>query len=239
VTPQQSATDSVSDQRVEPSAESLTDPFADPFASGVKDPFADPFKDSPLPSRASKWRPRGHVPGEVGIWIFIFVDMMAFSNFFLVFMNARSNDVAVFEHSREKLNVTFGAVNTLLLLTGSWFVVLGMRAARRHFDRMSSRWFLAAMLCGLGFVFNKVLEYHDKLSHGYDPSTNDFFMYYFVFTGIHLFHLLLGLCVLLFMWKIARKPILAARDLRNLEAGASYWHLVDLLWIVQIGRAHV
>ncbi|MBB5783317.1 cytochrome c oxidase subunit 3 [Nonomuraea jabiensis] len=57
-------------------------------------------------------------------------------------------------------------------------------------------------------------------------------MYYFVFTGIHLLHLLLGMAALVIMYLIARKPSPGRRDLRNLEAGACYWHLIDLLWIV-------
>jgi nitric oxide reductase NorE protein len=107
-----------------------------------------------------------------------------------------------------------------------------MRAARRHFDRMSSRMFALAIVCGLAFVFNKFLEYRDELSAGHTPTSNDFFTYFFVFTGIHLFHLLLGLVALVIMFRISRTPILDARDMRNLEAGASYWHLIDLLWIV-------
>lgn len=64
------------------------------------------------------------------------------------------------------------------------------------------------------------------------PGDTDFFMYFFMFTGIHLVHLLVGMLVLLGMWRIARKPVLVERDIRHLETGASFWHPVDLLWIV-------
>jgi len=196
--------------------------------------FADPFAE-PLhrpASRAPRWRSRGHVPGEIGIWVFILGDMLVFAVFFGVLVTERSQNAELFEHSRATLNLTFGAVNTLLLLTGSLFVALGVSAVRRQAVRQSTRLFALAFVCGSGFVFNKGLEYSAKFSEDHGPDANDFFMYFFMFTGIHLIHLLLGLLALALMWKISRKPALDARDVRNLEAGASYWHLIDLLWIV-------
>jgi nitric oxide reductase NorE protein len=198
------------------------------------DAFADPFRE-PLhrsTSRPPQPRSRGHVPGEIGIWVFIFGDMVVFSVFFGVFVVERSQSSELFEHSRETLDVTFGAVNTLLLLTGSLFVAQGVSAVRRRLVPQGGRLIALALLCGCGFVFNKALEYGAKLGAGHGPDANDFYMYFFMFTGIHLVHLLLGLVALAVMWKITRKPALDARDVRNLEAGASYWHLIDLLWIV-------
>jgi nitric oxide reductase NorE protein len=174
----------------------------------------------------------GHVPGEVGIWVFICGDLLVFSMFFGIFVHERSQSSGVFEQSRETLSLTFGAVNTLLLLTASLFVVLGVNAARRQAPRLAPRMFALAALCGCGFVLNKVLEYSSKIQAGHTPDANDFYMYFFVFTGVHLLHLLLGLVALAIMVRIARKPVLGHHDIRNLEAGASYWHLVDLLWIV-------
>jgi len=196
-----------------------------------EDPFRDPVQQTD--PRAPMWRPRGgHIPGEVGIWVFILGDLIVFSVFFGVFISERSHDPALFEHSRQTLSLTFGAVNTLLLLTGSLLVAVGIGAARRQALQTCRRMFALALLCGAGFVVNKVLEYSDKLSAGHGPAANDFFMYFFMFTGIHLFHLLIGLLGLTLMWRICRRPTLTATDLRNLEAGASYWHLIDLLWIV-------
>ncbi|WP_250282549.1 MULTISPECIES: cytochrome c oxidase subunit 3 family protein [unclassified Frankia] len=196
------------------------------------DPFVDPFASRT--ARAPQWRPRGggRVPGEIGIWVFIFGDMLVFGLFFGVFVHERSRSTELFEQAHETMNLTFGAVNTLLLLTGSMFVVLGLSALRGGASRPGSRMILVTLLCGAGFVLNKYLEYSDKIDAGHTPSANSFYMYYFVFTGIHLLHLLIGMIGLVIMYRIARKPVLEARDIRNLEAGACYWHLVDLLWIV-------
>jgi len=195
-----------------------------------QDPFGDPFPAQSV--GAPQRRSHGHIPGEVGIWVFIFGDMLAFSLFFSVFVHERAGNAAVFQHGRETLNLTFGAVNTLLLLTGSLFVALAMPAIRKGASGRARRLIVLAMGCGAGFVANKALEYSAKLDAGHTPDSSDFYMYFFGLTGIHLLHLLIGMLVLAIMWRICRKPVLDAGDVRYLEAGASYWHLVDLLWIV-------
>jgi nitric oxide reductase NorE protein len=208
---------------------------SEPRTGALADPFRDPF-DTPdlhaIVAKASRRRLRGHVPGEVGVWVFIFGDLLAFTLFFSVFMYERAHDRAVFEASRRTLELTFGAVNTLLLLTGSLFVALAVRAARQGRTGIGPRLLGPAVLCGAGFVVNKALEYAGKIDAGHTPAQNDFYMYFFAFTGVHLLHLLLGILVLAIMWRITRKPALTATDLRNLEAGACYWHLVDVLWLV-------
>jgi nitric oxide reductase NorE protein len=97
---------------------------------------------------------------------------------------------------------------------------------------VAPRLFAAAFACGLGFVLNKYLEYSDKLSRGIKPATNDFWMYFYVLTGLHLFHLLLGLGVLAFCLAQSRKPALDPTRFAFVEGGACFWHMVDLLWIV-------
>ncbi|MFC4011171.1 cytochrome c oxidase subunit 3 family protein [Nonomuraea purpurea] len=196
------------------------------------DPFADPFVSVPPMAPRRRHRELGRVPGEIGIWVFIFGDMLIFALFFGVFVYERSRSAALFEQAREHMNLTFGAGNTLLLLTGSMFVVLGLNALRHGASERGARMILMTLLCGAGFVVNKVLEYSNEIQAGHTPSTNSFYMYYFVFTGIHLLHLLIGIVALAIMYLIARKPALVNRDVRNLEAGACYWHLIDLLWIV-------
>jgi nitric oxide reductase NorE protein len=157
--------------------------------------------------------------------------MTVFALFFGVFMHYRDHSPAVFQHSQTTLNRGFGAINTLLLLTSSLFVVLGVTAVRRRMRAVAPKLFLLALLCGFGFSVIKILEYSAKARHGIGPNTNDFYMYYFILTGIHWFHLLIGMGVLTFLWRLSRKPVDDKR-VGYIEAGASYWHMVDLLWIV-------
>jgi nitric oxide reductase NorE protein len=173
-----------------------------------------------------------HVPGEIGIWVFILGDMGVFALFFGIFTWERARQLAVFEQSRLDLSITFGAVNTILLLTGSLFVVVGVGAARQGRRRGATIAFALAVGCGLTFGVDKVVEYAGEVARGHTPATNDFFMYYYVFTGLHALHLLVGLGVLGYLIAMARRPTIGAVEMRGIESGASYWHLVDLLWLV-------
>ncbi|MGW5110637.1 cytochrome c oxidase subunit 3 [Nocardia sp. NPDC004123] len=197
--------------------------FADPFGGATRNALHG------TPRRSSSGPP---VPGEVGVWVFVLGDMIVFSVFFGVFAYSRSSQVEVFEQARTTLNLGLGAINTLLLLTGSLFVALAVHAVRANADRLAARLIALALLCGTAFVANKAIEYHSEVSTGHTPGTNDFYMYYFVFTGIHLLHLLLGLVVLTIMWRLVRRRVATLKDHATLESGAIYWHLVDLLWII-------
>ncbi len=184
------------------------------------------------PTTASGHPTIRRVPGEAGIWVLILGDMSAFGAFFGTFLYYRAQDTAVFVESQRLLSQHFGAINTLLLLISSWFVVIALNAARTGRLQITRRLLACAWLCGLAFVAVKYFEWGDKLRAGITPATNDFFMYYFIFTGIHLLHLVIGLGVLGFLVALAQRPQLTARDHMNLESGACFWHMVDLLWIV-------
>jgi len=173
-----------------------------------------------------------HLPGELGVWIFILGDMTIFALFFATFVFYRSEQVDIFRQSQTLLNQNLGALNTLLLLASSWLVVTAVNAARRGLSRTAGTFLSLAWLCGLGFGVVKFFEYGEKLNAGITLTTNDFFMYYYVFTGIHFFHLLLGMGVLAYLVSVTRRGRLGDKELMLLEGGASFWHMVDLLWIV-------
>lgn len=183
------------------------------------------------PARASKGATR-RMPGEEGVWVFILGDMLVFALFFGVIIYLRGEDPALFTQSQGQLSQTAGALNTVLLLTSSLFVALGVRASRDDAKDKARALFALALLCGLCFAGVKAIEYADKIALGLTPAENDFYMYFFVFTGIHLLHVTIGVAVLAALIRIARRPKLAAHDISLIESGASYWHLVDLLWVV-------
>jgi nitric oxide reductase NorE protein len=172
------------------------------------------------------------VPGEEGIWLLISGDLLVFSLFFIIFLYYRDQNIELFSASRAHLSRVFGTLNTVLMLTSSWFVALAVHAARKQLVKATSLCFALALLCGVGFSIVKVLEYGDKIHAGIGLNTNDFFMYYFVFTGIHLLHVLLGMGVLTVLALYSRSGEFSAVKIKHLETGASFWHLVDLLWIV-------
>jgi nitric oxide reductase NorE protein len=173
-----------------------------------------------------------HIPGEAGIWIFILGDMLVFALFFSVYVFYRGQNPELYLQSQATLNSNYGAINTLLLLTSSWFVVLAVNAARKNLRKPALTLFALGWLCGAGFAAVKVIEYSEKIQAGIGLTTNDFYMYYFILTGLHFFHVLIGLVLLLFLCGIARRGISKPGDVVLLEGGASYWHMVDVLWII-------
>lgn len=172
-----------------------------------------------------------HVPGEAGVWVLILGEMVIFGIFFAIFSYDYARNWQLFSRSQQTLNNTIGLVNTILLLLSSLLVVQGVQAVRDRNPQRASSFFGFALLCGLGFATNKILEHGEKLSVGITPKTNDFYMYYYIFTGVHAFHLVIGMCVLTFLWRATRKRS-HIPNIALIEGCASYWHLVDVLWIV-------
>lgn len=179
-----------------------------------------------------------HLPGEEGVWVLILGDLLVFSSFFLMFAWYRGNAISIFEEGQAMLNRGFGLINTLLLLTSSLFVASAVHRVRTRRQGVSTLLNIA-ILCGLAFVGIKILEYNDKIQAGIGFATSDFFMLYYAFTGIHLIHVIIGLGVLFFIKGVARKPDAAEARMVAIESGASFWHLVDLLWIVLFALFYV
>ena len=175
---------------------------------------------------------KAHLPGEVGIWVFVFGDMMIFTLFFCTFVFYRAQEVELFRASQLVLNQNYGVINTMLLLTSSAFVFHAVRSIREGLARRGSVLLALAFLCGGGFAVIKIMEYSEKIGHDITPVTNNFYMFYFMLTGIHFMHVLLGLGVLVFLWLRSRRASITPGDIVLFESGATFWHMVDLLWIV-------
>ncbi len=173
-----------------------------------------------------------HLPGEEGIWVFIVGDLLAFSLLFITFAYYRSLSPELYANSRLELNLHYGAINTLILLFSSWFVVQGCSAFRDGLRLQAKRHFCIAWLFGAAFGVVKVLEYREKISSGITPLSNDFFMYYFILTGIHFFHLIIGMAVLAWMISRCQPHTYRPDGIGGVEGGGAYWHMVDLLWVV-------
>lgn len=172
-----------------------------------------------------------HIPGEEGVWVLIFGDLVVFALFFVTYITYRVSNEALYLDSQALLSRGFGLANTVLLLTSSLFVAQALRAVRA--GKTNAPHLIAiAIACGIGFCIVKAFEYGDKLSHGISLHTNEFFMFYFMFTGIHLVHVVFGVAVLAWVFGRTRTAPFAPGTVRALEGGGAFWHLVDLLWVV-------
>ncbi len=172
------------------------------------------------------------VPGEEGIWVFVLGDMMVFGLFFGTFMYSRGKNPAAFADAHGDLLLSLGVVNTVALLTSSLLVALGVARVRAGSPQAATRLFAAAFGCGLVFVAVKALEWSRLFLEGRGVGSGEYFSYYFMFTGIHLGHVLIGLAIVARLISISRRPEPDAKARRFCETGGIFWHMVDLLWVV-------
>ena len=177
-------------------------------------------------------RRAGHVPGEEGVWVLIMGDMLVFSIFFGTYLIYRAQSVALYTSSQLSMERGFGLLNTALLLTSSWFVALAVSHARAGRQDTAMRLLLGAFACGIGFVISKGFEWGGKIQAGITLNSNEFYIFYYMLTGIHLLHVLIGLIVLAYLIARSRRPDPGASYVLVMEGGGAFWHLVDLLWIV-------
>lgn len=180
-----------------------------------------------LPTKQEK-----RIPGDELIWLFLLGDMVCFALFFMLYSYNKLDQNELFVESQHALNLHTGSLNTLLLLASSWFVVIAVKAARQQKAALCQGFLIPAILCGAGFAAIKFYEYQEKAAAGINFLTNDFYLFYYLITGMHFAHVLLGLPLLLYFAVVMRKGRMDKQAINNLESSAIYWHMVDLLWIV-------
>lgn len=168
------------------------------------------------------------IPGEEGVFIFVLIDMMVFAVLFASYAFERKKNIELFNQSQELLSVGIGTVNTLILLTSSWFIVLSIRALQRQRRRAALVFLALTLFTGFMFIVSKGFEYQDKFAAGVSMLTNDYYMFYFMMTGLHLVHVCIGMIALGILFTKIKNGTAGEHAL---ESGATYWHMVDLLWI--------
>ena len=176
---------------------------------------------------------RDYVGAKLGMWFFLFTEVLLFGGMFLVYSVYREVNSADFHEAGMEMNVVIGAVNTIILLTSSLTMALSISAIKKGAKNISVLLQLATVLLGVAFLVNKYFEWGAELRAGHYPLSDNFFQLYYVLTGIHLLHVLVALVVVAYLWRTAGKVrnLPTARQLRFIENGASYWHMVDLIWL--------
>lgn len=173
----------------------------------------------------------GYLPGDRDVWIFILAELLMFGAFFVAYIVNRHHEIELFNASQLALDRNFGVLNTLFLITSSWAVVSAVTAARRNQRPAVPRYLAVAIVLGVAFMTVKYFEYSAMLEAEISMMTNSFYMFYFCLTMIHLAHVVVGTIILVVVWTNARSGAYGPRNIKGLETGASYWHMVDLLWI--------
>lgn len=172
------------------------------------------------------------IPGDVALWFFLMAELAAFAVMILGFAMVRVTQPEMFFDGLNELHLSGAIINTLALLTGSYFAALGVLKVRQQ--QAQSHWyFIAAALAGSVYLFVKMSEYIDLYSLGFSLHTNTFFSFYFFATFFHYLHVLAGIAILLMVanWLKKNNGTNEERN-RAAESIASYWHMVDIVWIV-------
>ncbi|MCK9422631.1 MAG: cytochrome c oxidase subunit 3 family protein [Bacteroidales bacterium] len=184
---------------------------------------------------------RDDIGSKLGMWVFIFTEILLFGGLFLVYAVMRSNYSTEFHQAAHHLNTFIGAINTVVLLISSATVAMSITAVQKGDNRRAVIFLLITLICAGIFLINKYFEWGHKIHIGLYPRSNlmvtlnhgsvMFFSLYFFMTGLHMFHLVVGAIILtVIMIKVHRRTINAGRYVL-LENGGLYWHLVDMIWI--------
>ncbi|MBO9411681.1 MULTISPECIES: cytochrome c oxidase subunit 3 [unclassified Ruegeria] len=164
------------------------------------------------------------LPGELLIWVLIVSELLVFGAGLIAFMGVRLTDPAGFAEAQSHLHRTGAALNTGVLVTSGYLAAMALhwrQTTRQDAARLA---LIGAAMLGVVFLIIKGAEYADKAAQGISFETHPFFLFYYLLTGFHAAHVLAGVLILLLVaWRY---------DPRNIEAGAQFWHMVDLVWIM-------
>ena len=185
---------------------------------------------------------------KMGMWLFLVTEILLFSGMFVAYAVYRAWHPEVFAHASELLDWRLGGLNTLVLLASSFTVALSIHFVQKGQNRKVVVLLLMTLLCATIFMVIKYFEYTGKFAHGifpgagfaphgdhyaeYDiPFAPQFFSIYFIMTGIHGVHVLVGMG--LFVWLVTRvvRGHFSPAWYTPVELTGLYWHLVDIIWI--------
>jgi nitric oxide reductase NorE protein len=193
---------------------------------------------APAAARGAVPRP-SYPPGDLAIWVFILAELLVFAIFFAAYAFARMNHVDLFNEYQATLDRDAALINTLTLLTSSYFVMRGVVAVRAGDNPLCARWLLAAVGMGGLFLVVKATEYAHHFAAGINLRTNEFYMFYLSLTFFHFMHVILGMVILAAVALKARRGAYSAEEHHGVESGASYWHMVDLVWLILFPLVYV
>ncbi len=166
----------------------------------------------------------GGLPGEPIMWVLIGSELAVFGGGLTTFLGARALEPDVFAAGQATLDRTAGALNTLVLVVSGFCAAVAVRRSEAGRARATRLWLAATATLGLLFLLIKGREYVSKAREGIGIETDTFFTLYYLLTGFHALHVVAGIVV---FGIVAFRPAPA-----NVEAGAQFWHMVDLVWVL-------
>ncbi len=184
---------------------------------------------------------RDDVGARMGMWLFLFTEILLFGGMFLIYAVYRFKYPDQFHLAGMELNTGIGTLNTIILLTSSLTMALSIAAIQKKNKALSVIMLSSTLLFAFLFMVNKFFEWSAKISHGIYPGSKEllekqngeilFFGLYYVMTGLHALHIIIGVVILTFMLVFLIRNKITSDNYVKLENSGLYWHLVDLIWI--------
>jgi cytochrome c oxidase subunit III len=199
--------------------------------------------------------PESHVPehfanahvqrqaARLGMWTFLATEILLFGGLFVGYAEYRALFLEAFVLGARHLDAMMATIETAVLITGSFAVVMALHYAKSSRSGMACLSLLGAAATGVGFLVLHGVEYVHHFHEGALPGkyytfaefqvrgVNIFFTLYFLMTGLHSLHVLVGVGVLGWLAYRAVSGEFSQYNYHAVEIGGLYWHLVDLIWI--------
>ncbi len=178
---------------------------------------------------------------KLGMWLFIFTELLLFGGLFLVYSIFRAEYPLAFHESSLELSVTIGTINTIVLLFSSMTIAMALTAIQKNDQKRALIFIGITLFCAAIFLVNKYFEWGHKFEMKLYPGSPLmpllgrgyllYFSLYFFMTGLHALHIIIGMTLLVVCYFKVKSKNINSKDYVLLENGALYWHLVDLIWI--------
>jgi cytochrome c oxidase subunit 3 len=184
---------------------------------------------------------RDDMASKIGMWLFLFTEMLLFGGLFVVYSVYRFRNSAAFHLAAQELSVVIGTINTIILLTSSSTIAMSITAIQKKNKKLALVFLSITIILGLAFLVNKYFEWGEHIREHIYPGSpvlslrgqGDVLFYglYFFMTGLHALHIIIGLVFIgIITGKIVKDKITFDNHVL-LENSGLYWHLVDLIWI--------
>lgn len=184
---------------------------------------------------------RDDLASKMGMWLFIFTELLLFGMLFVVYAVYRSMHPEAFKLASQELDVIMGTFNTVILLVSSMTVAMSITAIQKGDKKLAMILLTITLVIAMVFLVNKYFEWGSKFEYGFNPGGAElhqlghgtilFFGLYFVMTGIHAIHILVGVGLFIYVLLQVKNEKIHQTDYIWLENTGLYWHLVDLIWI--------
>lgn len=165
------------------------------------------------------------------MWWFLASEIMMFAGLIGSYVTLKAGNAVMFTESAAELNWKFATANTFVLITSSATMALGVGSIKQGKIAQLRLFLLCTILLGFTFLGIKSMEYATKFHHGIYPGTNLFFSCYFLLTGLHALHVIVGIILLTGVLFTSFTGKYSAIHHDTVENVGLYWHLVDVVWI--------